>query len=309
MLDFGRVLIALELGDEDESTLAYASRLFRLLQPKRVDVVHVLDTRMVPDAILEKYSDWLRPARQRRSGRLRDSIAGNLEVHEDTAVHQHILAGAPLRQILDLSSQQRSSVIITGSSNRGSRVATLPVRLARRAGCSVLIVPAGSPPRLQELLVPIDFDQGSAYAVTIAAALADRALTPRLRGLHAYALPPGARESGKSEKALAEIVLTYARHAYDRFLEGITDLSVPLEMEYVLDLHPAHAVLKAARRDHCDLIVMGEPDGKATGQGQLGRVAVRVIYDSPVPVLFARRSGQDGRTLDRGSVQTGTTPP
>lgn len=299
MPDFDRILIALELGDEDDTTLAYANRLFQQVQPKRVDVVHVLDTRMVPDGILAKYHDWLRPARQRRIDRMEERVSVGLQVDEDTAVHQHILSGAPLRQILDLSYQQRSSLIITGSSAQGSRVATLPVRLARRAGCSVLVVPEGSRARLQELLVPVDFNRGSAYAVEVAAALTVNALTPHVRGLHAYALPPGAQQSGKSEEALAQLVRTYAERAYERFRENQTVPATPVEMQYVLDLYPAHAVLKAAQSDRCDLIVLGGPDSKAAGRGKLGRVAARVIHESRVPVLFARRRIDASSTVDR----------
>lgn len=291
MVNFARILIALELGEEDDSTLAFANRLLPLLPPARVDVVHVLDTRMVPDAILDKYSDWIQPARKRRGQRLEALVSANLELEDPSTIHRHILSGSPFHQISELSSQLRTSLIITGRSRQGSRVATLPVRLARRADSSVLVVPEGSRAKLQQLLVPVDFSEDSAQAVQVAAHLGDLALSHRLRGLHAYAIPPGARHSGKSDKELASLIRTYAERAFNRFREGLGELPMSLDTEIVLDLDPANAVLDSAQSGTCDFVVLNARDRNTTGHGLLGRVAARVLHTSPVPVLVVKHTG------------------
>jgi len=303
MAGFDRILIALELGGDDSSTLAFANRLIRAHRPKRIDLVHVMDTRMVPDAILEKYGNWLRPAKRRRTERLEEAVTAKLELEEGTEVTKHILSGAPVARILETSALQGTSLIITGRSPHGNRIATLPIRVARRANCSVLVVPRGSRDRLQRILIPIDFSERSAYAVEVAAELTRGHSSPQLRGLHAFALPPGARRSGTSEKKLIQLVRKYAERVFEEFRAGLGDPTVLLEMECVFDLYPSHAVLEAAQPGRCDLVVLGVRASSVGGAEQLGRVAARVLHESNVPVLVTRRYYETSRPAGQEAAQ------
>ena len=72
-------------------------------------------------------------------------------------------------------------------------------------------------------------------------------------------------------------------------LDDVERLPVSLDMEYVLDSAPAHAVLQAASPKRHDLVVLGARGSSVSGQALLGRVAARVLQASPVPVLVTRR--------------------
>lgn len=297
MSRFDRILIALELGDEDDSTLAFANRLLKLFEPERVDVAHIVDTRLLPDALMEGYPALLNGSRRRREQRLVERLHAGLSLPDDSVLHRHVRVGAPLYELLDLSLEHEADLIITGRNRTGHRVETLPVRLARKAPCPVLVVPEGSRVRIQKILVPLDFSPHSAHALEVAGGLADRTLARQLLGLHAFGLPPGIRDSDRSEEEFTAIMKTYATRAFNRFIEAQPEPPVPLEMTYVLDDHPARAVLQAATPEACDLVVLGARGEGVPGQALLGRVAARVIHSAQVPVLVTRRRKASQRTL------------
>ncbi len=51
---------------------------------------------------------------------------------------------------------------------------------------------------------------------------------------------------------------------------------------------PAHEIVNAAKQHECGMIVMGTHDRSAIGSLFMGSVAMRVIGESPVPVLVTK---------------------
>ena len=51
---------------------------------------------------------------------------------------------------------------------------------------------------------------------------------------------------------------------------------------------PAAQIIAAAQQHHCDLIVMGTQSRSALGNLLVGSVAMRVIAESPIPVLSVK---------------------
>jgi nucleotide-binding universal stress UspA family protein len=51
---------------------------------------------------------------------------------------------------------------------------------------------------------------------------------------------------------------------------------------------PAAEIIAAAQKHHCDVIVMGTQSRSALGNFLVGSVAMRVISESPIPVLSVK---------------------
>jgi nucleotide-binding universal stress UspA family protein len=82
------------------------------------------------------------------------------------------------------------------------------------------------------------------------------------------------------------------RKVADRHFEPLRDAAlqegVPLTTEVVFEDHPAQAIEAAARRNGCDLIVMGPRGHGGVADYLLGSVTQRVLAASRVPVLVHR---------------------
>lgn len=65
-------------------------------------------------------------------------------------------------------------------------------------------------------------------------------------------------------------------------------IGVACESEHVRESHPAEAIVAAAKRHDCNLIVMGSHGRRGLGQMLLGSQTARVLAQTSVPVLVYR---------------------
>lgn len=88
-----------------------------------------------------------------------------------------------------------------------------------------------------------------------------------------------------------DVVEQYYRDESEEVLAGARVLLVgkPCRItELPMIGQPAAQIIAAARQHHCDLIVMGTQSRSALGNLLVGSVAMRVIAESPIPVLSVK---------------------
>ena len=81
-----------------------------------------------------------------------------------------------------------------------------------------------------------------------------------------------------------------AAQAHARVLEACNagGPSVPVDMRLVEDVAVLEGILRTARDDHADLIVVGSHGRTGIARLMLGSVASKVVAQAPVPVLVVR---------------------
>jgi len=81
-----------------------------------------------------------------------------------------------------------------------------------------------------------------------------------------------------------------AAQAHARILEACKagGADVPVEMRVVEDVAVLEGILRTAREQQCDLVVIGSHGRTGLARVMLGSVAAKVVAQSPVPVLVAR---------------------
>ncbi|MFY8105066.1 MAG: universal stress protein [Ramlibacter sp.] len=81
-----------------------------------------------------------------------------------------------------------------------------------------------------------------------------------------------------------------AAQAHSRILDACNagGAAVPVEMRVVEDVAVLEGVLRTAREQQSDLIVIGSHGRTGIARVMLGSVAAKVVTQSPVPVLVAR---------------------
>lgn len=111
-----------------------------------------------------------------------------------------------------------------------------------------------------------------------------------------------------SKREYENAVRTEARNFLDRVAEAAAVANVTCTEHVVFAAAPAPAIVAAAKRHRCDLIVMGSHGRSGVGQLLLGSVTSKVLATCHIPVLVHRaRRQRTGRVL-RSHARSTRTP-
>lgn len=136
----------------------------------------------------------------------------------------------------------------------------------------------------KNILVPTDFGESSARALTIAVDLATR-YGSSLTLLHTYEVPVYAYPGVVGVPAdLATPLREAAQSQLDRNLAELQK-RVPNAASILCFGVPWREIAATAERIHADLIVMGTHGRQGFNRMLLGSVAEKLVRTSPVPVL------------------------
>jgi nucleotide-binding universal stress UspA family protein len=144
----------------------------------------------------------------------------------------------------------------------------------------------------KQILVPVDFSDCSKPALEYAARLA-RLVSGDLCLLHVWEVPefvprvmPG--EGFLDRQALSDLVERRAREDLDVLVREAEKLEIPIASTLLARGVPSRAIVETARRERCDLLVIGTHGRTGFSHVMLGSVAERVVRAAPCPVLTVR---------------------
>ena len=166
-LTLSRILVGLSLSRfEDRSTLRFLSELVRTLEVDRVDFLHVLDAE-AEDA------PGGRIAEARR--RMEELVASSFD-KDGVKTGFQVATGPPLRRLMGAARSGKADLMVVG--RKVNHHTVLPDMIARKAPCSVLVVPEGVVTTIRQILVPVDFSPHSNSSLKFAVTLATLDLDP-----------------------------------------------------------------------------------------------------------------------------------
>lgn len=138
------------------------------------------------------------------------------------------------------------------------------------------------------VLFPTDFSEASAEAARYALTLADR-LRAELHALHVIeAIAPTLPEAAQHLAAFPEGYLSKARENAESALAAALPSDLAGGKKVVRGVRvgsPRGEILKYAKQNHVDLIVMGTSGRSGLPRLLVGSVAERVVRHAPCPVL------------------------
>lgn len=144
---------------------------------------------------------------------------------------------------------------------------------------------------LRNILVPIDFHEGSAElldrAVEIAAQLEASITLVHVWQVPVYGFPVGAALPAID---LGKAIEASAKRALDELIESHRDRGVEIRPMLRVGT-PWEQILEAAKEVSADLVVMATHGRKGLPRALLGSVAEKVIRMSEIPVLTYRLEG------------------
>lgn len=284
----GRIGVYLNDEPGDEEALAFAGYLAELSGGTALHCRHVgaLERALAPPAP--------------DSSALRERVLQRLPARAAASVEVSAANGLPeiLRSARDLDLE----LIVIGRHRPHDQLSASSVflRLARKAPCSVLIVPAFAQARLSRLLVYLDDAAPSRLALETAIALARATEDPaaQVLGQTVFDVGYGYRFTSRS---LPEAVRRWEgarRDIMDVFLSDVDTTGVPFDLAYTCSQRRPEAILDLATVRTMDAIVLAGQYATAPAAMLLRNDTDRLLATASLPVLVVKRKGEVTRFLD-----------
>lgn len=296
MKRFKRLLVHLDLqGSHDSSVLKYAAAVSQLSRSERVEVVHTGSTPSLWNGFLEEWpartAAWLHQARTE----LERLVQRHFRGLPGCRTRIEVLGGSGFQDLLEQLRHRNTDLVMVGKSEKDAVVAE---KLARKAPCSVMVVPPCRTVRYRRILVPIDFSEHSARAMEVAVAFAKARGLKQLHCFHAYQIPYGYHKTGFSRDWFKQDLEKWARRRCQEFQQRLD--CEGLEVRFTCAESPlvGPAILAQAARDKIDLLVMGARGLDAASSMLLGSTTAQVVRETTLPTLVVKPKGAGRALLD-----------
>jgi nucleotide-binding universal stress UspA family protein len=286
---YKNILVGLGDDERDAMIIRYASLIARMAQTEQVTFAHVRTSAALPAS--GGGSAPPRPTallREELDDAVREAFDGPSEAQVRTVVEE----GSVLDEMLDLTRTIGADLFIVG---QGTHAGAFSEHVARKAPCSVVILPADATPAVERVLVPVDFSEHAADAVDAAVAFAEAAGLSEVHLVHVYGTPTKVeRFHENSTYALRR----RAEQAAEKFLAGIDLRGLDPVLHFVIGLDVPEAIGKAVQQVGADLLVVGSR-GRTPGAALLmGSVAEALVRHVTTPLVAVKKKGVTLKLLD-----------
>jgi nucleotide-binding universal stress UspA family protein len=292
MYRFKHLLAELNLDKADKAVAGYAGMITKLANSSELIFSHVKDHIHAREEVLIDDDIFLPSQAEVAYDKISQVIEEKYHGNIDTKMELLVKEGRPLKFLLEQIKEHDTDLVIIGREPHSPVSRKLPVKLARKAPCSVLIVPEEAKAEITSIVVPIDFSHHAKDAVEIAIEFAIASRLTAITLLHLFKLPSGYSKNGKCEEEFCKIMKKNACKEYEYFIEDINFKGIEVVMHIGHDEHLAHGILEEIKLQGSDLIIVGAR-GRDAGAGVLmGSITEDMIKWSPVPILAVKDKGK-----------------
>lgn len=300
MTKLRRILAAVDFSEPARAAFDHALVLSRL-HDAELAVVHAVPT--------DRRFNWHARERIALIGALRHA-ATTAGVRLEVSVQQ----GDPASVILLHANARQADLIVLGTSEHSGldrfRFGSVAETVAVEATAPVLVVPpgsgniAGSTMPFKNILVAVDFGEGSSEAVERALSMAGG--KSRVTVLHVVqGVPHGSAPGRLSHRMESEYQRRLVAEAWRRLPEVIPGNAGASRTVHarVVTGEPTHAIVRAAAESDADLILLGVTARGALGRLLFGSTAARVMRTAARPVMAIPRSSTPTAVPTRAEAQ------
>lgn len=302
MHNFDRVLVGIDLTDIDEQLIKAASFVSTTFKSKEIYFCNVIREFTLPEDLSEEFPRLMEQLVVDRQQELETRVKQFYSFPDGVKVHFVIKQGQPTKKFMKFGVEKNIDLIMVGRKAKPAGGGVLINRLARRAGCSLLIVPKEYDYRLERLFVPIDFSDYSQDAMQQAVAIAQSNKKPvKIIAQNVYNVPQGYHYTGKSFKEFAAIMKANAENDYKKFMKDNDVTGIDLEPIYSLDKNDdvIGMIFQTAKKYQADIIIIGAKGRSATAAIFIGTNAEKLVQiNSKIPVLVVRPTGRTEGLLE-----------
>lgn len=286
----------------DDTLISFAKFISETNDCEQIYFVNYIREFNLPERVAKEFPGLLKGALKDRHEQMASKVAAIFPQPEHIKFKFIFKKGNPAKKTLKLAEEKDIDLILVGRKSNLKGTGVFSNRLARRASCSLLIVPEGVAPSSHRLLVPSDFSNYSVIALEQAIQIADRSRgNTEIICQNVFSVPVGYHYSGKSFEEFGERMQAYASKDYQQFISKIDLKGHQIQEIYTLDEDddPVLDIYEKACELKVSGIIIGAKGRTATTALFLGSMAEELIQiNTEIPMLIVRPKGKNAGIMD-----------
>ncbi|MDP4656765.1 MAG: universal stress protein [Algoriphagus sp.] len=302
MYPIKKMIVCLDQSPLDQTLIAFAGAIAKVNQVKKIYFTNVIKNFGLPKEMLEEFPDLIEKMVGERRTAMENTVHKYLDPQKGLEVSFVVKEGNLSKKILKLAEEKSVDLILLGKKATLVGTGVASQRMARRATCSLLLVPEDAKPKFTRLLVPSDFSEHSKTALEEGILWAKKqGLKTELFFQNVFTIPSGYYFTGKSLEEFTDQLKAHAAANFKKFIRKIDTKGIKITPIYTPDQddNPIQEIVATALAQKADVILIGAKGNTASTALHIGSLAERLIqYNNRVPLLVSRPKGKNAGVLD-----------
>jgi len=302
MYQIKKIIVCLDQSEMDKTLVKFATFIAKSNQSKKIYFTNIIRNLSIPKDVLSEFPNLIDNMVEERKSQMKQVVKENLDPDLNISTAFIVREGQLSKKILKLASEKSADLILVGKKTSINGSGVITQRLARRASCSLLIVPENSLPKIKKILVPSDFSDYSKDALEEAIEITEKNDgKSEIICQNVFSVPSGYHFTGKSYEEFSEIMLMHAEVNYKKFIRKIDTKGHKIIPLYTRDEDddPVVDIINKAQEIEANIIIIGAKGRTAATALFIGSLAERLIQiNNKVPLLVTRPKGKNAGIIE-----------
>ncbi len=279
-------MVALDLTQMDQFLLEYVNFLAELLEPEEITFLHIVEQQNLAEEVAELFPEAADADQFHEM--IREEIYEKVEEQIKTECETSILivSGSPTDTMIQTMQQYHPDLLVMGKKSGFEGKGIIANKIVKYVPGSVLLVPETSRFNLENILVPINFNEYSAKALQFTTGISGVS-GASLTAQHVYNYPTQFFPSIPAEQ-FEEEMQEPLKKKLNKFKRKY---SLSEEIDYIFTLNNSKKipdlVYDQSIRQKSDLIVVGARNRSTLSNVLMDELADRMMnYSFGIPILI-----------------------
>lgn len=293
-----QTMVALKRGATDEALLSYVHFLTNRIPMTAFQFIHVLQKNSLDNAYFEAETRQIIgdfDLKEEVASNLKESVESFLPVQEGRQMEYLVKEGYPLEELIYRSNLNKADLVIIGQDTEQIHHHILARNFLRKIQTNALVIPDTAIPKLENILVPLDFSQYSLKALRTAVAINKSLEKPvKITCINIYEIPNLTFYNvEKTRQDLKQLIEKDRKLAMTHFLQQqipeIKDRKfIKTELVEKGQYDIGYQINEFAKTNKMDMLIMGVKGHSRAELLMMGSVTERVLGVSKVPTFIVK---------------------